>query len=307
MPYLADTLAPAPIVVKGEIFSPYIIAVIMIVVFIIFATWVIWIVTVQATQPSGSSSIGAQLLLACAQGECGTNMQSGEKRCPISNTDVVLIDPSAEVCNPPFLCTSFETPYALLADGSTNEFGVCNSEVTCRCLKNSQCATYITSVFVVLNGSLYGQISDNRFLFSQVPVRDDIGVENIQFEQPAVNFCGIKTSSLNRIAPGACNFTDSDYQNPEATLKIATDCVNSNPCVKGTMVFNTTTPAALQGNGVSTTDVLNIPVTCVDFSPSQDVSGTPYPDGVCNPGTVPYYDGRYNLVFCANINYTLYS
>jgi hypothetical protein len=305
MPYLADTLPPAPIIVKGDIISPYIIAIIMLVIFVLFFVWVAWVTTTAAVQPGGSSSSGGKLLLACASGECGTNMLSGEKRCPVSENDIVLIDPGSEVCNPKFLCTSPQTPFALLANGSTSEIGVCNTGVTCRCLKNSQCATHVSSVFVATNGNAFNPSGDNRFVYSQVAVRDDPGVGNIQFTSPGSNFCGIKASSLNRLSPGACNFTDADYQNTSNTLKLATDCINTNPCVKGVMVLDPTNPAALEANGVGVDDVRNIPVTCVILAPSQDINGTPYASGKCPDGMVAYYDQRYNLTRCTKINYVI--
>lgn len=299
--YLINQIEPPPIIVKGESTSVFIMIATTLVLFLIFWAWILWKVNSNTVQ---FATTGGQLLLSCKEGECGTNMQSGAKRCPSNLTDVVLIDPSAEVCNPANSCTNPLTPYALLSDGSTNSIGVCDSGVTCRCLKVAQCATHITSIFTTVNGSFYDQAGNNRFTFSQVPLRGDIGATNVSYSSEGTDFCGVKASNLNRLSPGACTFTNFDYVNASATLKIATDCINTNPCVIGTMAFNTTTPAELESNGVGVTEVLNIPVTCVKGTPVSDTNGTLYPDGECPLGYVPYWDNRWALVRCAVINYT---
>lgn len=299
--YLATQIGPPPIIVKGQPGSIFIIIIATLILFLIFWAWIFWKVNANTTQ---FASVGGQLLLSCQQGECGTNMTTGSKRCPENTTEVILIDPSSEVCNPAFSCTNPLTPFALLADGSTNSIGVCNPGVTCRCLNVAQCATHVTTVFSTVNGSFYDQSADNRFTFAQVPLQDDVGATNATFTNGGTAFCGIKSNELNRLSPGACTFTDFDFVSAQGTLKIATDCINTNPCVIGTMAFNTTTPATLETNGVGTNEVLNIPVTCVIGTPASDTSGTLYPDGKCPLGYVPYWDNRWALLRCAVINYT---
>jgi hypothetical protein len=289
MPYLVEQLPPGPIIVKGHKFVEHIIGLITIILFLIFVVWLVRTITASSITQNSNS----KLLLSCPSGQCGTNMLSGEKRCPESLSDVILIDPSSEVCNPKFSCTSTLTPYALLSDGSTSFVGTCEAGNTCRCLKYAQCGTHVCSLFKVINGSLYAQAAGNRFTFSQVPLRYDIGEKSVQYETEGTDFCGIKASNLNKLSPGSCTFTDKDFNNDKATLKIATDCINANPCVLGTMVFNTTTPELLEINGVSLDDVRNIPVTCVRVQRT------------CNAGQVPYWDNRYGTVGCAKINYTL--
>lgn len=290
MVYLSYQLPPGPIIVKGDKFIEYIIALISIIIFLIFLVWILRLITLSSVTNASNN----KLLLSCPSGECGTNMLTGEKRCPENIDDVVLIDPQSEVCNPKYSCTSTLTPYALLSDGSTSFNSTCESGSTCRCLKNAQCGTHVAALFKTINGSLYASSSGNRFTFSQIPLRYDIGEKSVQYTTEGTDFCGIKTSNLNKLSPGSCTFTDQDYGKPTATLKIATDCINSNPCVVGSMVLNTTTPEVLEASGVGIDEVRNIPVTCVRNNKK------------CSDGYVPYWDRRIGDVNCAKINYTIY-
>ena len=306
MSYIADQLDPAPIIVKGDVITPFIIVTITITIFLVFWIYIITTITRSVTNPVGASAVNTgKLLLACNPGECGTNMISGEKRCPLSNVDVVLIDPGSEVCNPKFRCTAFQTPYALKANGATNELGVCDAGTTCRCLKYPQCATHVASIFTTVNGTLYNESQDNRFTFVQVPSRKDAGVSSVNYQSAGSNFCGIKASNLNRIT-GACSFTDEDYQNAKGTLKIVMDCINTNPCIVGTMAFDSSNPNDLLVNGVGLDEVRNIPVTCVNKKP-LDTNGVAYPSGRCPDGYVPIYDQRSDDIRCAIVNLIQYT
>ena len=281
MAYLSDQLNPGPIIVRGEKFVEYIIALVTITIFLIFVVWLVRTISNNVIIQTSNS----KLLLSCPSGECGTNMLTGEKRCPESLNDVILIDPSSEVCNPKYSCTS--------TDGSTSFNSTCETGNTCRCLKNAQCGTHVSSLFKTINGNIYNQSSGNRFTFTQIPLRYDIGEKSVQYQTEGTDFCGIKTSNLNKLSPGSCTFTNEDFTNNEATLKIATDCVNSNPCILGTMVFNSVTPELLEKNGVSLDEVRNIPVTCVRNNKK------------CATGYVPYWDNRWGIINCTKINYTI--
>jgi hypothetical protein len=298
--YLSDELDPAPIIVKGTPVSAFIIITITLAFFLFFWIWILTKVNKSVTA-AGSAVGGGKLLLACEPGQCGTNMITGAKRCPASSTDIVLIDPASEVCNPQFRCTAFQTPYALLPSGGTSELGICAIGDACRCLKNAQCASHVAVVFVTTNGTLYNESGDNRFVFAQLASRSDKGVSSIQFTDAGTNYCGVKASNLNRIT-GACTFTDKDFQNPKATLKIATDCINSNPCIIGSLVFDTTNPTNFAVNGVDIEEVRNTPVTCVLDVPVSDNNGTQYPGGKCPAGYVPYWDQAWQNIKCSKIN-----
>ncbi len=292
MPTSSDS---APIIEKGEVISIYIIALIMIIVFLIFWCWIAYIYTAQP--PTG------QLLISCLPGQCGTNMFNGEKRCPESDLDVILIDPGYEVCNSKYACENPLTPYAVLADGSTNAAGVCEPNTICRCLNYSTCGDQVSTLFQVINGNLYSTQPGTRFTFQQIPMTTDFGAGNASYLDSAINYCSIKASSLNKLSPGSCTFSDTDFANSSGTVLVATNCINENPCVRGVMVFNTSNPSNLEINGVGLAEVLSIPVTCVNETISCDTEGTPCPDNICPAAMVPYWDERWALIRCADINY----
>jgi len=285
----------APIILNGEIISPYIIVLIFLIVFLLFWCWIASIVAIEP--PTG------ELLIACPAGQCATNVYNGEKRCPQNDTDVVLSDPAFEVCNSKYVCENKRTPFAVQSDGSTNNRGICEPNNICRCLTYATCGTQSTVLFSVINGSLYATDASSRFSFEQTALQTDFGTSNISYENSNTNFCSIKASSLNRLSPGACNFSDSDFNNTNGTVYVATECINSNPCVRGVMAFNSSNPSNLEVNGIGLNEVRNIPVTCVNTYISCDDVGTPCPDNVCPVEYVPYWDQRFLLVKCAKINF----
>ncbi len=285
-----------PILMNGEIISPYIIALIILIIFVIFWCWVAFTVTTEP--PTG------QLLIECTAGQCGTNIYNGEKRCPQNPEDIVLIDPSYEVCNSKYVCDNNKTPFALQSDGSTNSSGICEPDNICRCLSYATCSTQTTVLFQVVEGSLFSTDSTSRFAFQQIPINTDFGVGNVTYETNN-SFCSIKTNYLNRLSPGSCTFSDSDYNNSNGTVYVATSCVNTNPCVRGVMAFNTSTPSNFEINGVGLTEVRNTPVTCVNTFISCDTNGTMCPDNKCPEGQVAYFDDRWGLVRCTRINFPI--
>lgn len=287
-----------PIIVLGETVSVYIIVSITIISFLIFWCWVIYNVT--------KDNAGDKLYLSCPPGQCGTNINNGEKRCPNLPGDTVLIDPRYEVCNSKFLCDNVQTPYAVLADGRTNNGGICDKGNPCRCVKYPQCATHVSSLFTVINGSLSSNTPEtDRFTFQQIPMTADLGTANVVYEESNTNFCGVKTNHLNRLSPGSCSFSDFDYNNPYNTVNVVTECINENPCVKGIMALDTDKPSFIEKNGVSKQILLDTPVTCINASLScgDPCEPTPCTDNICPEGEVPYWDNRWGTIRCATINY----
>jgi hypothetical protein len=280
------------VVIEGEVITPVIIVVITMILVIFFWCFVAYKLVDSPTD---------KLLLSCQPGECGLNFLNGEKQCPRESDGVILIDPSYQVCSSRSVCTNSLAPYALLPDGSTNNFGLCATGTTCRCLSKARCSSHVSAIFKVINGNLSTTAPANRHLFHQINAGDNS--EDVSFTSQTTNFCAIKTSSLNRLAPGACSFSNADYLDPQNTLLLATDCVNSNPCVRGVMAFEPLTPGNLEASGLGVPEVISIPVTCVNATVSCDTDGTPCPGNVCPSSQAPYFDSRWNLVRCANINY----
>lgn len=46
----------------------------------------------------------------CPTGLCATNIYTGEKRCPSTETDIIMFNPIEEVCNVSNGCTNPTTP-----------------------------------------------------------------------------------------------------------------------------------------------------------------------------------------------------
>lgn len=230
------------------------------------------------------------IYLQCNPGFCPTNIYNGEKRCPVNN-EALLHDPSYETCNSKYTCDSPLTPFALRADGSTNELGICDTNSICRCVKDPQCPIETLATFTVTNGSIYLQNSgSSRVIFVQNPLdfQGDTG-RPLTFNDPNTQFCAIKAYHLNRVSPGACTFLNPVSPTPSEMQ----ECLQRNPCVVGVMAFRPNNFSDMKLSPTDTTAISEIPVTCV-----------PGPRGVgtgCLGTTVPVWNPVTSSVVCFNI------
>jgi hypothetical protein len=221
--------------------------------------------------------------LACEPGQCTTNIYNGSKICPQIANGVLLADPALEVCNAQFLCDNALTPYALQSDGSTDNNGVCQRGVTCRCLRNPQCSSNITSVFTTSNGTPYQSFAEQRITIAQTLVQSNpnatgTGVQspNFQIVNPLINFCTITNAWLNNLSPGICN--DTIIGDP-ASVAI---CQSRNPCIAGTLAFIPTNI-----NEFSSADINVTPLGCV-FGNSR----------ACGTTNLTVWDSGINEIVC---------
>lgn len=277
-------------ITKNKYISSDIISIVIIIIFLLFWVWIIYKIN--------SSSNTDRLLIECVPGQCGTNIHNGEKRCPKFSSDTVLIDASYEVCNSRYTCDNNRTPFAVLSDGSTNNLGVCEPNTICRCLTTGRCGNHVSTLFQSMVPNPSGGIT-----FQQIPSVADIGTENVTFSERNTNFCGVRTNRLNRLSPGSCTFSDLDYNNGGIRPYIVTDCINSNPCIKGSMAFNTNTPDRFEKIGITDSDIKNIPVACIN---SDIVCGNPRErlqceNNVCPENSLPYWDRRWGFIRCAKV------
>jgi hypothetical protein len=192
--------------------------------------------TVKTRVANGSVITGSGL--ACDPGQCVTNIYNGSKICPQVANGVLLANPALEVCNSQFLCDNALTPYALQSDGSTDNNGVCQMGVTCRCLRSPQCSSNITSVFTTSNGTVFQSFTEQRITIAQTLVQSNANATasnvqspNFQIVNPLVNFCTITNAWLNNISPGICN--DTVIGDPTSVA----ECQHRNPCIAGTLAF----------------------------------------------------------------------
>lgn len=209
----------------------------------------------------------SSVLVTCPTGQCATNLYSGEKRCPDPSSQVVA-DTLVEVCSSATICNNNSLPYAVQSDGSTNQDGICEPGVSCRCVANVQCSEYITSYFETVNGNPYVALSGQRTIFAQY---QDGDTTPIVLDNPFTQFCTVPYQWLSRSSPGC----------PDGLS--VTDCMGGpngcdgnlyNPCLTGTLAFIT-----------DNSDNFNL--SMVDKTPLACVRGNPPP---C--GQVSIYDTR---------------
>jgi hypothetical protein len=190
------------------------------------------------------------LLFECLPGQCGTNIQSGVKRCT-SGTGTVFIDPSREVCNGRFVCDNLKTPYAILSDQSTNLLGVCEENTECGCTNTLKCADYIQSIFKTFNGDAYSSFDKTRIEFQQSSsfvTKSNVSSDYppIEYDDPSNIFCKIPIGYLSRSSPG-CNFINElnpTLEELKICMGLPKMCDGSlgNVCQQGTLAFITNDP-----------------------------------------------------------------
>lgn len=149
-------------------------------------------------------------LTTCPAGYCATSLETGNKRCPLSLSQKIYINPGSEVCNPSNLCTNTLTPYAVLSDGSVNIDGICDLQI-CSCVKTRKCPNYASVIFTE-TGKLYSQTA--------IGTTSTGGTQtNIDFNQT----CLIDPSNFSKLGCTS-NMT-------------ALQCVQTNPCTIGVLSY----------------------------------------------------------------------
>lgn len=228
----------------------------------------------------------------CPPGACETNLSTGVKTCPDNSTDSLIYDPSQSICNSQFLCDNPVTPFAIQSDGSTNNNGVCESNISCRCTSVAQCPDYIVSIFTTSNGNPYADYQGQRLSFPQlssyVPiVGDPVTEPPIQLSNAFTNFCSVSVNWMALSTPG-CNFANAvtpSYEDIVTCMGMGSNCVgspNGNPCLQGTLAFI--------GNAQSMTQ-LNFDTFLLGC-----VAGPQ-----CPCGEVAIYDQGYGGIVCRNL------
>lgn len=86
------------------------------------------------------------IMIACPHSQCATNIYSGAKRCPPSDSDQITYDPTFEVCNVARGCSHKKTPFIMynpnLGGISTVNEAICPSDIApedCLCLSFQYC------------------------------------------------------------------------------------------------------------------------------------------------------------------------
>lgn len=162
--------------------------------------------------------------LNCPAGYCATNLQTGQKRCPINDNNSLLYESGVEVCNPKTLCRHPPLIYAIQNDGSTNNLGLCQNNQNCPCVIKPRCNRHVVSYFKNLNNDIPTN-DDSLGYYGQIP----FDINNTTYNDPYSEFCYINTDYLTRLTPrtNLCN----DINN----INKLKACINSNPCNTGIM------------------------------------------------------------------------
>lgn len=232
------------------------IASVIIIGFVILIVVVFFIYLLALALTSSPRVVGVPPI-PCQPGQCATNIFNGEKSCPPQD-QIALIDPSFQVCNSPNVCDNQLTPYALQDDGSAISSGTCQPGVTCRCLRQPQCADYIVSIFESINGNPFTTLEGSHTAFTQTSNGVDpntgqiVSVPPIPYTDPLTSFCTVPLEWLNRSAPG-CNFA------AEMTLNSLIECMDRDEaCLVGTLAFLAVNPDTFTSANINTT-----PLACV--------------------------------------------
>jgi len=264
-----DRDQPRPIVVPGNPWPQYVIVAISLFLILLALAYIIYLV--KTSPPK------AQTMLACAPGQCITNIYNGEKICPNDTSTVLDIDPLFQTCNSPFACESNITPFALQADGSTNNFGVCEQNVECRCLQRAQCANHVTAYFQTSNGNAFTGIASQPVVFEQITsYTDQQGVffpsAPLRLDNIATQFCEISREFIG-LSVG------NDQPNLAGNRTYAKVEVNE-PCLRGVLAY---VPENVPD--FNSTTILDTPLSCVQGQP-------------CPEGQTPFWNPNLNQVSC---------
>lgn len=258
--------------------------IIVVTILVFLLAFLVWLISSRSDEIVTSG----QVSFYCAEGQCPTNLQTGEKRCPANSATSVLYDPRVEVCNSRYTCENYLTPYAILPDGSTNSLGACAPGETCRCVSYAQCPFQNVVLFNMSYGSIYTDpIRSSRVQFVQVSLgyQGAAGAVTLTYDNPSTQFCALKAYHLNRLSPGACFYRDPQ----QPTIAEVVTCLQSNPCVIGVLAFEPINANTFTLTPSNTNAIYSIPVACV---PGDRVNP------LCTGTKIPVWDSSSGALTC---------
>lgn len=181
---------------------------------------------------TGKNYLLAEQLAKCPAGFCALSKETGLKRCPDGNYQLVY-NSLEEVCSRPDFCDFEDLPYAVRSDGTTSLSGKCDTGVPCRCTNQKSCDTGIVSPFETVFGSNFDP-SQNNFTITQIPETNiQFGYTSITLTRSNTQVCQLNPGFTDKVTNG-CDFTNSirdklDCQNISSQVPISiTPGVSSN-------------------------------------------------------------------------------
>ena len=178
-----------------------VITILIISVVLLFWGWIFWELYRNRNVPEIS-----QTFIECPLGQCATDLKTGLKRCPTSDTVRINAVAGEEVCNPRTACTDPSTPYAENLDNSTINTGICPLETTCSCFSKPRCPRQIATYFQsnIGNPNSTGVPTSTNNLNNRLTFSPSFGqpglivpVPPIQYDDPRTEFCFISSDWLN--------------------------------------------------------------------------------------------------------------
>ena len=219
------------------------------IIVILSLSFYVWI-----TDVSKNTTAVTKTFLSCQVGECATNIYNGEKRCSANSAISVVYDPTFEVCNSMYSCDNTVTPYAVNTDGSTNIFGICDSDaqgnpLPCRCVSTKYCATEVLNK---INQIIPGTVETTGIGSSSITTPQTF----YQVPYDSDGLCGIKPIHLDRMSPRTkeCTFNLQDNPSPLELYR----ALVSNPCDVGVLAFHTS-PFDIR-------QYATLPVACLEYA-----------------------------------------
>lgn len=252
-----------------------------------------------------SNQIVERTFLSCPVNQCATNIYNGEKRCGNEGVSV-FYDPTFETCNSKYTCESPLTPYALLTTGETDDMGVCDPNVICRCLSKPRVPSEILTFFTYQGGSAADvDLNEvNRGVFYQTSISSgaDYGGFVVEYEPSLNRRYLIDSTLLERVIP---KNPKCEFSGVSPTLTQIYECMevgNPNPCSIGRLAYypNLGTQFAFRDPDIYTGRLGCFPNNRVGGQACTDIFET---YGV---KAVSYWDRGSNTIRCVDENGTTY-
>lgn len=217
---------------------------------------------------------------SCPKGYCKVNLFNGNKICPITDNSTLSYDKTYEICSKKYSCP-IEMPFALYADGSTNQRN-CEPGVACPCLRQNQCPSYIRSAFRFIDGnpnSLGGRMIIEQFSpysNNNAEVNGNNIITNNQNE-----FCSISSLLISVSTPGCSNINLNNFSIDATDIINCLQNVPGNPCLSGNLAIITN-----DSSSIDKTNLNNTVIGCVSS------------ETTCSNNTLPVFDTSYGEILC---------
>jgi hypothetical protein len=246
----------------------YLMIAITLILFVLF-----WTVILYMYQSTPGALTATTLYEICAPGKCAMNVNTGEKRCLADQTASITYNAGYEICSSATVCDNPKLPFALQSDGSVDLKGRCEDGVTCLCTDKISCPSYVLSTFKMTNGTPYlNSTAAKRYTLNQQPIPDKntVGWVGPDIDNINTTLCHVSANNLFRIAPNTS--VCSNVSSSAPTEVSIHNCLQSNPCLNGTLAVITDTKSSV---GFNPSMITQSVFACVPGNPCADSTKWP--------------------------------